>query len=127
MLKCDQPEKPKKVYTIPKVSKKRAAQIASGEWKPKEKKPIKPRSDKRAKQEREYLKIRKNYLEFYPSCQARVKCLGAQSTEVHHKAGRSGELLTDEFNFIAICHDCHVWAELNPEAAKALNISTNRL
>lgn len=127
MLRCDRPEKPRKIYVIPKQSKKRLKEISDGTFKPKQPKAIKARSDKRAKQEKEYLKIRKDYLEFFDTCQARIKCLGAKSTEVHHKAGRVGELLTDEFNFIAICHDCHVWAELNPEQAKALNISSNRL
>ncbi len=123
MLKCDQPEKPKKTYTIPKVSKKRAAQIASWEWKPKEKKAIKPRSDKRAKQEREYRKQRIKHLEDNPKC---LLC-EASATEVHHPEGRIGYRLTDSKNFKGLCHDHHVWAEMNPEAAKEIKISNNRL
>lgn len=127
MLKCDQPEKPKKTYTIPKVSKKRQAQIDSGEFVPKAKTPIKHRSDKRAKQEREYLKLNKEYLEAHPICEGRIKCSGALSSEVHHAAGRIGKLLTDTTKFKALCHECHIWAELNPEQAKVLGISENRL
>lgn len=135
MLKCDQPEKPRKVYTIPKQSKKRLAAMADGSYKPKERKPIKvnpdakikPRSDKRAKQEREYNQLRAQYLKEHPSCQARVMCLGLPATEVHHKAGRIGDKLTDVKDFIGLCSACHSWAELNVTQAKALGISKDRL
>lgn len=135
MLKCDQPEKPRKVYTIPKQSKKRLAAIADGSYKPKPKQPmkvnpatkIKPRSDKRVKQEREYSLLRVQYLSQHPSCQARVMCLGLPATEVHHKAGRIGDKLTDVTDFIGLCHLCHVWAENNVTQAKALGISKDRL
>lgn len=135
MLKCDQPEKPRKTYVIPKVSKKRQAEIDNGTFKPKPKKPIKvnpdykikPRSDRRAKQEREYLKLRGEYLNAHPICQGRIICLGMVATEVHHKAGRTGDKLTDVTNFIGLCHSCHEWAENHPEQAKALGISENRL
>lgn len=123
MLKCDQPEKPRKNYVIPKVSKKRAAQIEAGEWKPKDRKPIKPRSDKRAKQEREYLKLRDEHLKKFPKC---LLC-EATATEVHHPEGRIGHRLTDSKNFKGLCHDHHVWAEMNPEDAKKIGISFNRL
>lgn len=132
MLPCDRPEKPRKVYIIPKVSQKRAAQIASGEFKPKERKPIKvnpdykikPRSDKRAKQEREYSKLAKDYKIKNPICE---RCHLPPSTDVHHMKGRTGNLLTDENNFIALCRWCHDWAENHPTQAKAEGISKSRL
>jgi len=131
MLPCDRPEKPRKIYTIPKVSKKRAAAIADGSFKPKEKKPIKvnpdykipKRSERRAKQEREYSKLRAEHLEKNPKC---LLC-DAQATEVHHPEGRIGYRLTDSKNFKGLCHDHHVFIELNPLEAKRLNISYNRL
>lgn len=128
MLKCDQPERPKKVYIIPKQSKKRLKEIYEGTYKPKQQKPIKPRSDKRAKQEREYLnKTRPEVLKQYSVCQARIKCIGAPATECHHMIGRIEHRLNDKANIITLCHDCHVFCEMNPEQAKALNISNNRL
>lgn len=128
MLKCDRPEKPRKIYVIPKQSKKRLKEISEGTFKPKQPKAIKARSDRRAKQEREYLtKTRPEVLKKFPVCQARIKCIGSQSTECHHKIGRIEERLNDKTNIIALCHDCHVFCENNPNAAKALNISSNRL
>lgn len=132
MLPCDKPEKQKKIYTIPKVSKKRAAAISSGEFKPKPKKPIKPkagykikpRSDKRAKQEKEYSKLSAQYKKEHPVCE---RCRSKTTTDIHHKAGRVGKLLTDITNFIALCRWCHKWAEENPAAAKEEGISLSRL
>lgn len=136
MLKCDQPERPKKTYTIPKVSKKRQAAIDAGTWQPKPKQPIKVnpnykipnRSKKRAAQERlYYTKTRPDYLKEHPVCQARIKCRGNEATEVHHKAGRIEDRLNDTSTFIGLCTECHTWAENNPIQAKALGISSDRL
>lgn len=123
MLKCDRPEKPRKVYIIPKQSKKRLNEISEGTFKPKQSKAIKFRSDKRAKQEREYSKLRAIHLKDNPKC---LLC-DAPATEVHHPEGRIGYRLTDYKKFKQLCHDHHVWAEQSPNAAKALNISSNRL
>lgn len=128
MLPCDQPEKPRKTYVIPKVSKKRAAEIAAGTWKPKPPKPIAKHSKRRAKQEREYLtKSRPEFLEANPWCMAKVKCQGLPAVEVHHPEGRIEDLLNDQSKFIGLCVECHRWAEMNPEAAKKIGISHNRL
>lgn len=132
MLKCDQPEKPRKVYTIPKQSKKRLAAIADGSFKPKERKPIKvnpaykikPRSDARAVQEREYTVLARQYKKEHPVCE---RCKSKSTTDVHHKKGRIGKLLTMVEHFIGLCHWCHVWAENNPEQAKNEGISESRL
>lgn len=136
MLKCDQPEKPRKTYVIPKVSKKRAAEIAAGAFKPKSPKPIKvnkeykmpTRSKRRAAQERQYLNVtRPAYLKQHSRCEAKVMCMGAPATEIHHKEGRIEERLNDTGTFIALCLNCHRWAENNVTAAKELNISNDRL
>lgn len=127
MLPCDRPEKPKKIYIIPKVSKKRQAAIDAGTWKPKPPKPIKPRGDRRAKQERQYLnKTRPELLAKYPICQAQVKCRGLPATECHHTEGRIEDLLNDKSKIITCCNACHHFAEMNPEAAKELKISGMR-
>jgi len=86
---------------------------------------IKLRSDKRARQEREYSKKRKEYLIDHPICEV-LGCF-AKSTEVHHKKGRIGDLLTDERYFMAVCNAHHRVIELNPIWAKNNGYSLNRL
>lgn len=103
MLKIDQPEKVKKVYKIPKFSKKRASQ------------------------NREYDKARKEFLFDNPICQARqIPGCDYYASDVHHKSGRIGDKLTDKSGFLAVCRYCHQKIELNPEWAKKRGFSTNR-
>ena len=95
---------------------------------PKQTTPIAPRSDKRAKQERVYAVLRKSFLERHPICQMQIPgvCTG-KSQELHHMAGRIGNLLLDEQYFKAGCHSCHVYVETHPEEAKALGLSETRI
>lgn len=86
---------------------------------------IKPRSDKRAKQEREYLEKRKKYLQDNPVC--KFKGCNLEATTVHHPKGRLGKLLTDETNFLGLCMEHHVYVENNPNFAKANGYSLGRL
>jgi hypothetical protein len=91
-------------------------------------KPIAHRSTKRAKQEREYLKIRRSLLLSSPACQAHLPniCTG-QATDVHHMKGRIGPLLTDPEHFLLVCRSCHQWIELHPKEAKELGFSKTRI
>lgn len=73
--------KEKKVYKIPKQTKKRAAQT------------------------REYIKLEREYLECHPCCEVR-DCY-SKSTEVHHMAGRENDKLVDVNFFMAVCNPCH--------------------
>lgn len=75
---------------------------------PKPKKKPGPTAKKRAKQEREYSKLRKLFLESYPGCQLQFQGCTARATEVHHSKGRIGKLLTDIRWFKAACHNCHM-------------------
>ena len=91
-------------------------------------KPIAHRSTKRAKQEREYLKVRKAFLLSSQSCQAQLPTIcTTQATDIHHKKGRIGELLTDPTYFLAVCRACHTWIELNPGKAKELGYSISKI
>jgi hypothetical protein len=83
---------------------------------------LKPRTKKRAKQEREYLKKREKYLQNKPSCEI---CL-QPATTIHHPAGRIGELLTDDTLFIGLCMTCHERVEQNPIWAKEQGYSLPR-
>lgn len=84
-------------------------------------------ADKRKVENRVYLTLRKIYLESHPFCKAQLQGCTLQSTEIHHRAGKIGELLTDIRNFVPICRNCHSWTEQHPAEAKALKLSTNRL
>lgn len=68
-------------------------------------KPVKKITEKRAKQNREYLEMREQFLEQYPVCQ--VKDCQNKATEIHHPSGRANDLLTNPENFMAICSDHH--------------------
>lgn len=73
--------------------------------------PIKKRSAKRAKQEKEYSKVRAAYLEVFPVCE--VWNCGNKSTSIHHVRGRVGNLLTDINHFMAVCDLCHKYIHEN--------------
>lgn len=87
--------------------------------------PIKKDSVKRKSQKTDYLKIRKVFLESIIFCQVK-ECKGL-ATEVHHKKGRIGKLLTDIRYFLGVCRECHNKIELNPIWAKENGYSLNRL
>lgn len=91
-------------------------------------KPIPKRSVKRAKQERDYLTLRKKFLLGAPICQANLPntCKG-NSTDVHHMKGRIGYLLTYVPFWLSVCRPCHDWIENNAKEAKELGFSINRL
>jgi hypothetical protein len=87
--------------------------------------PIKKVSDKRKFENKEYTKLRKLFLAEYTICQ--VKGCKELPTEVHHKKGRIGKLLTDTRYFLGVCRECHNKIELEPTWAKENNYSLNRL
>ena len=70
---------------------------------------MRTRSKKRAKQEHEYSKKQLLFLENNPTCQ--VRGCESSATEVHHKKGRIGDLLTDERYFLAVCRPHHLYIE----------------
>lgn len=79
---------------------------------------LKKVSAKRAVENKEYARLRKDYMEAYPVCEV-VEC-HRKSTTVHHIKGRANELLTDVNYFLAVCDVCHqrihaepIWAENN--------------
>jgi hypothetical protein len=94
--------------------------------------PLKPVSDKRRVENREYSQRRKQFLEENPLCVAAdlhlpgVECEGRAST-VQHAAGRSGERLNDETHWLEMCWPCHSWAELHPTESDLLGLSVPRI
>ena len=77
----------------------------------------------RARQNREYGKARASFLVGNPKC----RVCGKEATEVHHKRGRIGKLLTAVKHFLAVCRTCHQRIEENPVWAKENNYSESRL
>jgi len=88
---------------------------------------IAKRSTKRAKQEREYAKLRNEYLSNHLFCEMKLDCCKVVANEVHHKAGRIGALLTDPNNFMAACAPCHAWVTENSKEAIEMGLSISRL
>lgn len=80
-------------------------------------------SDKRRKQNQEYLKIRAEILASNPICPV----TNQPATEIHHMKGRTGTLLTDRKYMLPVSREGHVWIEMNPEEAKAKGWSLSRL
>jgi len=89
--------------------------------------PIQKLSKKRATQNREYLKLRKIFLENNSTCFVKSEWCTFTAQHVHHKAGRVGKLLTDINNFLAVCDNCHRKIEMNPLWAKEKGYSKSRL
>ena len=91
---------------------------------PKAKKAIAKKSKKLIDAEKIYNKERKAYLQAYPYCE--TNC-GMGASQIHHRKGRIGSLLTNINYFMAVCAECHKWIEEHPLEAKEKGYSLNRL
>jgi hypothetical protein len=83
---------------------------------------LRGRSSKRAAQERLYVTLRDAFMAEHPFCH---HC-GQASTELHHTAGRDAWRLTFVPWFLALCHDCHHKATIEPAWAQAVGLSRKR-
>ena len=91
-------------------------------------KKLPPRSPKRIKLDVQYSELRKKFLIDKSLCEAHIPGVCTQlSTDVHHKAGRSGDLYLDQTHWLSVCRSCHMWIESRPEDAKKLGFSITRL
>lgn len=96
-------------------------------YKPTNKKPLAPRSTKRGKQESEYSNKRKIFMLTHPMCEANISGLcTSNSTDIHHKGGRVGELLLDESLWMSVCRACHMWIETHHVEASALGYKVSK-
>lgn len=87
-------------------------------------KPVKKVTEKRAKQNREYLEMREQFLDQYPICQ--VKDCQNKATAIHHIQGRANDLLTNPENFLAICESHHTYYTEHSKEAIENNYSKLR-
>ncbi len=79
-----------------------------------------------AQTNREYSKLRKEFLSKHPMCQAKIHNCSLKSTDVHHMKGR-GKYHLDITTWLSVCRNCHNWIEVNPEDAKDLGFSISRV
>ncbi len=78
-----------------------------------------------AQTNREYSKLRKQFLSERSVCRAKIHNCSIQATDVHHMKGR-GKYHLDTTTWLSVCRNCHTWIELNPEDAKDLGFSISR-
>lgn len=93
--------KPKKMYKIPHRSKKETKRLG------------------------EYYKLRADFLNLPENKICPVT--GEPTTDVHHKKGRTGDLLLDIRFWLAVSRTGHDKIESNPNWAKKMGYSLNRL
>ena len=93
---------------------------------PKQKTPLKGKSDKRAVLDQLYSVSRQRFLSRNPFCQARLEGCTAHASDIHHKEGRSKKYL-DVLTWLPVCRTCHQWIELHPIEAKELGYSKSRI
>lgn len=93
----------------------------------KERSPINRVSTQQEKINRAYAVICPQFKNNHPICQARIKCSGALTTEIHHKRGRGKAYMLDTTTYLACCHACHQFINENNEHAFALGFSESRL
>ena len=89
----------------------------------KKKAKIAPVSEKRKEDNAEYTKVRAAYLKANPECEL----CSNEATTIHHKAGRTGSLLTDKRHFLGCCMPCHTFIEMNPLWSKENGYSISRI
>jgi hypothetical protein len=78
-------------------------------------------SQKRAKQQAAYAKLRVAFLGEHVTCELFCSLYPKprRATEVHHAAGKEGALLTDVRHFKAACRECHTRLhQISPREAR---------
>lgn len=76
---------------------------------------LRPVSQKRQKQNALYRQVKADYMKSKGRCCE--FCRRAPATDIHHKAGRTGNLLCAVEYFAAVCRPCHDWIHANPKEA----------
>lgn len=82
---------------------------------------INPISNKEKERRKLYKLLRKDYLLEHPVCEVNAEGCTIKATEIHHKAKRVGDNMFKYF--CAICRNCHLKVEANPEWAYEMGYS----
>jgi len=80
-------------------------------------------SDKRKKQDAEYLKLRYRFLSENTMCKVSVAGCSTKATDVHHTfagANRDAFYLVQS-TWLPVCRNCHDWIHTHPEEARVMN------
>jgi hypothetical protein len=86
---------------------------------------ISPISDRQKKRLSDYRKVRDKFMSEHPMCE--FNGCESKATDLHHKKGKVGDLLTDTRYFSALCRTHHSYIELHPILAQELGLSVKRL
>lgn len=78
----------------------------------------------RLERKEKYIKARAQHLAEHAWCEA---CSLRPALQVHHKRGRTGALLWDKDNFLAVCPICHGEITRRPAWAVDMGYSLPRL
>ena len=79
-------------------------------------------SDKRAKKDAEYLKLRYKFLTEHTMCKVSVAGCSTKATDVHHTyagANRDAFYLVQS-TWLPVCRNCHDWVHKFPKEARIL-------
>jgi len=79
-----------------------------------------------AQKNREYAKLRKQFLNEKSICRAKIDRCSLIATDIHHTKGR-GKYHLDTSTWLSVCRNCHMWIENNPADAKELGFSSDRI
>lgn len=88
------------------------------------------RSEKRIIQDKQYNKLRKDFLIEHPCCVAQLAgCTGydTDTLTIQHKRGRVGKLYLDTRYWITLCLNCHRWVNEHPNESIELGLAESRL
>lgn len=105
-----------------KKAKKDLHDFAKAMFKLSKRKPIRKVSKKTSKKLVEYSRLKKQFIvgkicPIYPELKV---------VDVHHKCGRSGDLLLDTRFWLAVSRKGHIWIELHPKEAREKGYSLPR-
>ncbi|NQY42597.1 MAG: hypothetical protein HRT87_04550 [Legionellales bacterium] len=81
-------------------------------------------SKKRQQEDAKYRKLRINFLEEKPMCEARLPGCTLKSTDVHHKySGKDrSKYYLDTSTWLSCCRSCHDFIHKNPRFARESNL-----
>lgn len=92
--------------------------------------PLRRVSKKRAVENRQYAKLRAEFLELEENIACPVVARGLtgkplgiweRTTQIHHKKRRYGKLLNDRQYWLAVSAEGHAWIEAHPNQARKLS------
>lgn len=93
----------------------------------KTKKPIPKVSQKQVERLAQYRKVRDHFMKENQLCQAKLNGCTVKATDCHHRSGRSGNSLTDNKYFMALCRPCHNKIEDGGKWVYELGFKINRI